>query len=96
MSLCALSVRTRVYDINDYGGSSTWSCDECEVGWKSVWKDWLEKKLGRSSYCNKCLDHDYEGSERPTVLCDACWKIWFEAPDKSKHLIQNVDKEDNK
>lgn len=84
------------YETRDYGGSDTWDCESCEAGWKFVWKTWL-KKFGLAHYCSKCPDHDdYNGSERPTVLCDACWKIWFEAPKKSKHLIQNVDEEISK
>ena len=89
--MCPNCKDTGIFETRDYGGSSTWNCEECEVGWKFIWKDWLEKKLGRSHYCDKCPKHnDYDGSERPTVLCDACWKIWFEAPKKLKRLIQNV------
>jgi len=83
------------YETRDYGGSSTWNCEACEVGWEFIWGAWLKKlNMNLPHYCSKCPDHnDYDGSERPTVLCDACWKIWFEAPKRVLHLIQNVDKE---
>lgn len=69
----------------------TWNCVTCEMGWKYIMRDWMEK-IENSFSIHKCTIHkDYCGCARPTVLCDACWKIWFAAPKKSEDLVQNVE-----
>ncbi len=57
--------------------------------------NWLEKlskcNWQQRSRCDECKEHkDYTGRERPTVLCDACWKIWFEAPKKDNESVSAI------
>ena len=83
-----------IYEERYIYDTDTWPCELCEMGWQCTWCEWKDKfnkcNWRRQSKCDKCTEHkDYIGLERPTVLCDACWKIWFEAPKKPKDLIQN-------
>jgi len=68
-------------------------CEDCETGWSCIWVDWLIK-FKRNWGVVTCQEHpDYNGSERPTVLCDGCWKIWFISPKKSGGLVQNKEED---
>lgn len=75
------------------GPHDTWvhKCELCEMGWVHILAAW-EDRLNRSfiGSPSRCTGHElYIGAERPTVLCDACWRLWFAAPRKPENLIQN-------
>lgn len=94
--MCTKCEDEGTYEARDIYDSNIWNCEECEIGWTLTWTEWINRlnilNWRYRSNCSKCAEHkDYVGSERPTVLCDACWKIWFEAPKKPEELIQNCE-----
>jgi hypothetical protein len=90
--MCSRCEDVGTYDYRDvYNSDSGCPCIDCEMGWPFVWKMWLAK-LNHKNGFPKCSEHpEYNGNGRPTVSCDACWKIWFEAPKKPEELIQNKE-----
>ncbi len=91
--MCSRCEDTGTYDYRDiyiYESEDGVPCEDCEMGWPCVWKLWI-RNFKRNWEVVTCQEHpDYNGRERPTVLCDACWKIWFESPKRPEYkLIQN-------
>lgn len=82
-----------VYRSYAYNSIEDTLCRRCEAGWKLIWQEWLDFLNVNTLHVRlrRCTEHPkYDGLNRPEVLCDDCWKIWFEAPKKPEGLIDNV------